>query len=107
MFFDLYSLYLVQLFVTQVIVHKLESFGLSRKELFKFREGLGIASNLVICLWTCELGTGGASFFLGAIWGGARAELCGARSGGKQFDNGNFERRKLLNLIFHRYFFDT
>ena len=48
-FFDLYSLYLVQLFVTQVIVHKIESFGLSRKELFKFQEGLGIASNLVIC----------------------------------------------------------
>ena len=48
-FFDLYSSCLFQPFVTQVIVHKIESFCLSRKELLKFREGLGIASNLVIC----------------------------------------------------------
>ena len=59
-FFDLYSLCLFQFFVPQVIVHKIESFGLTRKELLKFREGLGIASNLVICLWTCEPGIGGA-----------------------------------------------
>ena len=59
-FFDLYSSCLFQPFVTQVIVHKIESFGLTRKELLKFREGLGIASNLVICLWTCEPGIGGA-----------------------------------------------
>ena len=105
-FFDLYSSCLFQPFVTQVIVHKIESFCLSRKELLKFREGLGIASNLVICLWTCEPGIGGALFFSVAVWGRKEQNYAERGRGSKQFVNGNFKRRKLLKLIFHRYFFD-
>ena len=35
------------LLLQQVIAHKIDSYGLSRKEVCKFREGLGIETNLV------------------------------------------------------------
>ena len=57
-------------------------------------------------LWTCEPGIGGAYFFSVAVWGGKEQNYAERGRDSKQFVNGNFKRRKLLKLIFQRYFFD-